>query len=179
MDKEKRKISCTFTGHRPEKLDADEEHVIEWLKKEMHDQYEYIDWFVCECEYGKDPKRLYIPDEETKITNIYLVDNPAMVFDIITNPNFGRENTVTVENVRKYNYAFVHNNEEKTYVVLGLRDSNDGNKCIVLLEDTFNELVYTQRQSGRFVLDGEPDDSDKFIEQLTNQIFLDNDKKNS
>ena len=35
MDKEKRKISCTFTGHRPEKLDADEEHVIEWLKKEI------------------------------------------------------------------------------------------------------------------------------------------------
>ena len=28
MDKEKRKISCTFTGHRPEKLDADEEHFL-------------------------------------------------------------------------------------------------------------------------------------------------------
>jgi len=28
MDKEKRKVSCTFTGHRPEKLDADEEHFL-------------------------------------------------------------------------------------------------------------------------------------------------------
>lgn len=35
MDKEKRKISCTFTGHRPEKLDEDETHVIEWLKTEI------------------------------------------------------------------------------------------------------------------------------------------------
>ena len=35
MTNENRKVSCTFTGHRPERLDADEGKVIEWLKKEI------------------------------------------------------------------------------------------------------------------------------------------------
>ena len=35
MQPEERKTMCTFTGHRPERLDADENDVIEWLKNEI------------------------------------------------------------------------------------------------------------------------------------------------
>lgn len=164
-------------------LFGDNGEILDWLKKEMNDQYEYIDWFSSECEYGKNPKILYVPyhdiDDVNKLYNMYLVDSPAMVFDIITNPNFGRENTVSLENVRLYHNAFVHNDKGKQYSVVGLRHRNDGEECILLVDEELNELTYIQRKNGRFVLDGEPDESENFIEQMTNQIFVDDDKKNN
>lgn len=35
MDENIKKFSCTFTGHRPERLDSDEASVIEWLKNNI------------------------------------------------------------------------------------------------------------------------------------------------
>ena len=154
--------------------------IIDWLKKEMHDQYDYIDWFISDCEYGKSPKILYVPyrdlDEDKKLYNMYFVDSPSMLFDIITDPKFGTRNTVYVENVKNNPRVFVHNNKTEQYVVVGTC-SRQGRDGIMIVDDLINEMTYTQRGNGLFVLEGEPDDSDNFIEQLTNQIFVDDDEK--
>lgn len=154
--------------------------IIDWLKKEMHDQYEYIDWFISECEYGKSPKILYVPyrdlDEDKKLYNMYFVDSPAMVFDIITDPKFGTRNTVCLLNVKNNPRVFVHDDKTEQYVAIGTCNKQ-GRDGIIVTNAIGNEYTYTLRDNMLFVLEGEPDYSEKFIEQLTNQIFVDDDEK--
>ena len=161
-------------------LFGDNGEILDWLKKEMNDQYEYIDWFTSECEYGKSPKILYVPyrdlDEDKKLYNLYFVDSPAMVFDIITNPNFGMKNTVCLDEVKNNPRVFVHDDKTEQYIAIGTCNKQ-GRDGIIVTNAIGNEYTYTLRDNMLFVLEGETDNSDRFIEQFTNQTFVDDDEK--
>ena len=152
--------------------------ILEWLKEEMRDEYDYISWFTSECEYGTKPRILYITyNEKDKLTNMYLVDTPAMLFDIITDPFFGRKNTVSFENSCNMSAAFVHGHRGEQYHIAGTMKYHGKKEGIILNSNEDDvALIYTKRQNGRFVLKDEADDSNNFIEQLTNQKFADEEK---
>ncbi len=68
-----------------------ESSVVFLLKRIMHDQYEYIDYFIYELDYGRKYEAGMITDENGQDIDIH---TPELLYDFISNDGVTRQKEV-------------------------------------------------------------------------------------